>query len=915
MTHPTNVLKMDFPVIGQTISHYRILSQLGSGGMGVIYEAEDLTLGRRVALKFLPPELARETAVLDRFMLEARSASALNHPGICTIYAVETADGNSFIAMELLEGESLDRKLAGAALPLDRVFEIGIQLADALDAAHAKGIIHRDIKPANIFISPRGQAKILDFGLAKLTRARDHAMETVVTQGGPGHLTNPGSTVGTVSYMSPEQARGEELDSRSDLFSAGIVLYQMATGSLPFPGKTSAVIFSAILDREPAPPAQLNPALPAKLEEIIAKALEKDPDLRYQTAADLRGDLKRLKRDSETNRSISSVGTGSRVGTGAPARALEPGSTGSSSVMAAARQNKLGVGVTALIAIALLAAAAYGLYAFLNRKAAAPFQNIAVSKVTDSGKAAFAAISPDGKYILNVVNEDGKEGLWLRNVPTNSNTQVVPAEPVHYMGLRFSADGNYLYFARSETGSQELDFLYRAPVLGGTPQKLITDIDSNITFSPDGRQYAYIVLNNPPNTYRLVIHSLEGNDQKDLATGPRGNALYEPTWSPDGKTIVCFVAQPGNALTGLVAVDVASGQQRVFFSAPTSILARPLWMPDGRGLLALSKDQASNFTRQQIIYVSYPDGKSTPITRDVSNYSDLNISSDGRALVSVLNESQWNLFVTNTKTPGEPQQVSNGSPIRGFTWTRDNNLIVDQQYMLSQLDPASGSKTALMAEQGALPSQPNSCPDGNIVFALALHGGQPTQTIWRADVNGGNAKQLTQGKLQNYPVCSPDGKLALYVDTTAGGKLFKVSTDGGTPQPLSDMTVSSRFDISPDGKLAVFATLEHTGEHEENLALVDIATGQQQKLIKFEREHHGAVRFTPDGKAVVYAVRSGNVDNLWQQNLDGSAGKQITNFKSENIGDDFRWSPDGSKLAVVRGHVDSDVVLIRDQQQ
>jgi Tol biopolymer transport system component len=263
----------------------------------------------------------------------------------------------------------------------------------------------------------------------------------------------------------------------------------------------------------------------------------------------------------------------------------------------------------------------------------------------------------------------------------------------------------------------------------------------------------------------------------------------------------------------------------------------------------------------------------------------------------------------------DPQQVSNGSPIRGFTWTRDNKLIVDQQYMLSQLDPASGSKTALMAEQGSLPSQPNSCPDGNIVFALALHGGQPTQTIWRADVNGGNAKQLTQGKLQNYPVCSPDGKLALYVDTTAGGKLFKVSSEGGTPQPLSDLTVSSRFDVSPNGKLAVFTTLEHTGEHEENLALVDITSGQPQKLIKFEREHHGAVRFTPEGNAVVYSVRNGNVDNLWQQNLDGSAGKQITHFKSENIGDDFRWSPDGSKLAIVRGHVDSDVVLIRDQQQ
>ena len=451
-------------MLGQTISHYRVVSQLGSGGMGVVYEAEDLTLGRRVALKFLPPDLARESAALERFLLEARSASALNHPGICTIYAVETADGHSFIAMELLEGESLDQKLT-APLPLDRVLEIGAQLADALDAAHTKGIVHRDIKPANVFIGPRGQAKILDFGLAKLTRARDHAMETVATEVGlaAGHLTSPGSTVGTVAYMSPEQARGEDLDARTDLFSLGIVLYQMATGALPFPGKTSAIIFNAILDREPAPPSRLNPGLPPKLEEIIGKALEKDPDLRYQSAADLRGDLKRLKRDSESSRSVNT----SRGGTGVSSRPLERSSTPSgSAVLAAARRNKLGLGAIAITVIVLLAAAGYGVHAFLAHNRSTPFQNISINKVTESGKAALAAISPDGKYILNVVNDNGQEGLWLRNVPTNSNTQVIPAEPVHYLGLRFSADGNYLYFVRSETGSQELEFLYRAPGAG-----------------------------------------------------------------------------------------------------------------------------------------------------------------------------------------------------------------------------------------------------------------------------------------------------------------------------------------------------------------------------------------------------------------------------------------------------------------
>ena len=403
-----------------------------------------------------------------------------------------------------------------------------------------------------------------------------------------------------------------------------------------------------------------------------------------------------------------------------------------------------------------------------------------------------------------------------------------------------------------------------------------------------------------------------------LASGPVATALYEPTWSPDGKTIVCFTAQPGNALTGLVAVDVARGQQQLFFSATSAILARPLWLSNGRGLLALSKDQASNFTRQQIIYVSYPDGKSSPVTRDINNYSDLNVSADGRTVVSVLNESHWSLFVTSSR-PGsdeQPQPVTTGAPVRGFTWTHDNQFIIDQQYMLSQLNPSTGGKTPLMAEEGSLPSQPDACADGrSIVFALALHGGQRTQNIWRSDGTGGNLKQLTQGKLQNYPVCSPDQHWVLYTDATAGGKLFKVPLDGGTSQGVSDLPVASRFDISPDGKLVAFATLEHLGEHEENLAMVDIATGQTQKLLKFERSRHGSVRFSRDGKSIIYPIRSGIVDNLWQQNLDGSRGKQITGFKSENIGDDFRWSPDGTKLALIRGHVDSDVVLIRDSQQ
>ncbi len=912
-------------MLNQTISHYRITGQLGSGGMGVVYEAEDLNLGRKVALKFLPPHLSRDQNALDRFLLEARTASALNHPNICTIYAVEKDPQNpetpSFIAMELLEGQNLAQKLTSGPLPLDRLLDFAIQLADALDAAHAKGIIHRDIKPANIFVTQRGQIKVLDFGLAKLARP-EMAMETIgatAESPAPAHLTSPGATVGTISYMSPEQARGEELDTRTDLFSLGTVIYQVATGKLPFNGATSAVVFHAILEVDPVPVLQLNPALPPRMQEIVERLLEKDRDLRYQSAADLRGDLKRLKRDTESGRKAASPPSASTSAIpAAPApedlTPIEARPRSSSAVVAAASRHKAGTGLFVLLGLVVLLAAGYGIYSLLSRNPTQKFQNISVTKVTDNGNVAQVAISPDGKYILSRILQNGLSSLSLRNVPTNSVTQVEPPANLSYGGLRFSPDGNYFYFVRTDVGNDDLKYLYRAPLLGGTPERLAADVDSNVTPSPDGRKLAFMRYDNPdPGKYALIVHSMENGEEKVLASGPNSEALYAPAWSPDGKSILCVTLQPGNALAGLVLIDGSTGERKLFFSS-LDYLDRPIWMPDGKGVLVLVRGLASNFNVEQIEFISYPEGKITPVTRDTNSYSDLSIDSTGQVLATVLSEGRWNLSVAPVApAPADSRVLVPAAMFTNFTWLNDGRILYDKGNAMSWINPDTGAQAAFATEPGALVGDPWECPDHqHFVFLLSAHGA-PSH-VWRSDVSGGGLKQLTTGKLDNGPVCSGDGHWAYYVDT-GEGKLMRVPLDGGASQKVSDLQMAGWFDISPDGTTAVFAIIDHAAGHQERIALVDTATGETRKMIPFERPRTSSmIRFSRDGSSLIYVVRENGADNLWRQNLDGTPGKMLTAFKAEHIWD-YHWSPDGSRLGLVRGHTDSDVVLMRNAPQ
>jgi serine/threonine protein kinase/Tol biopolymer transport system component len=880
-------------LIGREILHYRITEKIGEGGMGVVYKAEDTKLDRTVALKFLPHHITATEEEHARFLQEAKAAATLNHPNVCTIYGVEEHEGQQFIEMEFVDGVTLKETVEGGGWKTEEAVDFAAQIAEALQEAHGRGIVHRDIKSENIMVNTRNQVKVMDFGLAKLR--------------GSMKLTKASSTIGTLAYMAPEQIQGDAVDARSDIFSFGVVLYEMLTGRMPFRGEHDAAMMYSILNEEPEPVTASLPDASAEIQHIVSRALEKDPADRYQSAEDLLIDLRRVKRQtgrvSRVRRDFSPASPVTRPADVPGQKTAEPRLT----------PTRLGLGVGILALIALLIWQVFLIPGEFPR----PFQQMTMSRLTNVGTAAYASIAPDGKYVVHTVTTGGRTGLWVRQVATGSDVQILEPFDGRILGTTFSHDGNFIYYTRGDRSENLLGGLYYVPVLGGTPRKLLSDLIGPVALSPDGTKMAFVRSFTGEGEEAIMIANADGSEERKLASrfGPHDFFISGnpgPSWSPDGSIIACAAGTSKEKFQmGVLLISVDDGTQEWLGELAWQEVGRVVWMPDGSGVVfsGLKSGWVS-----QLWYLSYPEGRTGRITNDLNDYGNvsLGLTLDGSTLVTSVTQAPSNIWAIPREDTDRGTQLTRGTgghEGQGGISVAPDGRIVFTSTETGNVDlwvmEADGSKRQQLTTDPENDYVPCATPDGRSVVFTSDRSGVPH--IWKIGIDGTGARQITENE-DYHPQVTPDGKEIVYFGWGSGmASIWKVSINGGEPTQLVEKP--SRFPrVSPDGKyIACQYHYEEGAPHKT--AIIPIEGGEPVAILDIP-VGSGRALWDPTGNFLFY-IDVGTGRNIWMKPVAGGAPTQVTDFSSGRIFS-FELSPDGETFICSKGSTSTDVVLIKD---